>query len=58
MATIGYEDYSAGRTGALHYFGVIAITLVILVLLHFSLRRRERLREERRDDIERNNKDK
>ena len=54
MATIGYGDYAAGRTSALYYFGIIAITLVILVLLHFSLKRRERMRAEREADIKNN----
>lgn len=42
------------RTSALYYFGIIAITLVILVLLHFSLKRRERMRAEREADIKKN----
>lgn len=45
MAAIGYPEYAAGRTSALYYFGIIAITLVVLVLLHFSLRRREKYRD-------------
>lgn len=51
MASIGYGDYAAGRTSALMYFGVIVITLVVLVLLHFSLKRRERYRAEREKDM-------
>ena len=51
MAYIGYPEYAAGRTSALYYFGIIVITLIILVLLHFNLKRRERLRRERIDDI-------
>lgn len=54
MAMIGWPEYAAGRTSALQYFGVIALTIVILVLLHFSLKRRERLRRERLDDINEN----
>ena len=53
MASIGWG--ASGRTSALYYFGVIAITVVILILLHFSLRRRERYREERQADMDRNN---
>lgn len=53
MACIGYPEYAAGHTSALYYFGTIAVTIVILVLLHFNLRRRERLRQEREDDIAR-----
>lgn len=56
MASIGYDDYAAGRTSAVFYFGTIAITLIILVLLHVSLKHRERLRRERLDDIEKNSK--
>ena len=55
MASIGWGYYASGRTSALYYFGVIAITVVILILLHFSLRRRERYREERQADMDRNN---
>lgn len=54
MATIGWDEYAAGRSSALYYFGTIAVTLIIIVLLHFNLRRRERLRRERLDDIARN----
>lgn len=56
MASIGYDDYAAGRTSAVFYFGTIAITPIILVLLHVSLKHRERLRRERLDDIEKNSK--
>lgn len=56
MACIGYPEYAAGRTSALYYFGVIAITLVVLVLLYFSLRRRECYREEREKDMQSSNK--
>lgn len=57
MAYIGYDAYLDGRTSALQYFGVIALTLVIIIVLHFTLKRRDRLRRERLDDIERSNKD-
>ncbi len=55
MAWIGYPEYAAGHTSALYYFGIIGITIVILILLHFSIKRRERLRKERLDDMERSN---
>ncbi len=51
MACIGWPDYASGRTSALFYFGVIAITLLILVLLHYNLKRREQLRRERLEDM-------
>ena len=54
MAYIGYPEYASGNMSALYYFGAIAVTVVILVLLHFNLKRRERLRRERIEDIERN----
>ncbi len=55
MAYIGYPEYAAGRTSALYYFGIIGITVVILIALHFTLKKRDRLRRERMEDIERNN---
>ena len=54
MAYIGYPDYVAGRTSAMMYFGIIGITLIVIILLHFSLKRRERYRRERLDDIRQN----
>lgn len=41
MAYIGRDLYFAGEY--LHYFGIIGVTLLILILLHFSLRRREKI---------------
>lgn len=52
MASIGYKEYAAGRMSALYYYGVIAVTLAVIVLLHFNLKRRERLRAERLRDID------
>jgi hypothetical protein len=54
MAYIGYDGYATGQTSAFQYFGTIFATIVVLVLLHFSLKRRERLRRERTDDIQDN----
>ncbi len=51
MASIGYKEYDAGHMSAKYYFGIIGVTLVIIVLLHFNLKRRERLRKEREDDL-------
>lgn len=47
MARIGWPEYASGKTSALYYFGIIAATLVVIVLLHFNLKRREALREQR-----------
>ena len=42
MASIGWREYAIGKTSALYYFGIIGITVVCIILLHFSLKRRER----------------
>lgn len=49
MAYIGWPEYAAGHTSALYYYGIIVVTLVCIVLLHFSLKRRDRLRRERQN---------
>jgi Na+/H+ antiporter NhaC len=49
MAYIGYPAYKNGQTSALQYFGVTAATIVVIILIHFSLKRHERLRQERLD---------
>ena len=56
MSYIGYSGYVSGEFSAIRYFGVIAISFLIIVLLFFSLKRKERLRKEREDDIENNTK--
>lgn len=47
MAYIGWPEYASGRSSALYYFGIIGATLLVITLLHFSLKRREALREKR-----------
>lgn len=42
MAFVGYPRYAAGQTSALQYFGIIAATVAVIVLLFFSLRARYR----------------
>ncbi len=54
MCYIGYGGYRSGEFSTLYYYGVIAGSLLVIVLLHFSLKRRERLRKEREDDIKKN----
>ena len=56
MASIGYDEYSSGRMSAVYYFGVIAVTAVIIILLHFNLKHRERLRRQREEDMNKQNK--
>lgn len=48
MAYYGRGMLAAGES--LKFYGVIACTLVILVVLHFSLKKKERLREQRNQD--------
>ena len=47
MAYIGRHIYLRGDY--LYYFGTIAVTLVIIVVLHFSLKKKEKLRQQRDD---------
>lgn len=48
MAYVGRARLFAGEY--LYYFGIIGVSLVIIVLLHFALKRRDRLRERRETD--------
>ncbi len=45
MSYIGFHEYQEGHY--LYYFGVIVVTLAIIALLHFFLKKRERQRERR-----------
>lgn len=45
MSYIGYQGYRAGRMSATYYFGIIAITLVVITLLHIFLKKREKYRK-------------
>lgn len=49
MAFIGFDYFRAGNY--LMYFGTIGVTLVVIIILHFALKRSERLRKEREEDI-------
>lgn len=51
MSYIGWPEYVAGHFSALYYFGVIGASVAVIILLHFTLRKRERLRRERERDI-------
>lgn len=44
MAYIGRGEFYAGNY--LYYFGIIGLTVFVIVLLHFTLKKRERLRRE------------
>lgn len=54
MAWIGRGEFLAGNY--VYYFTIIGLTLVCIILLHFFLRRRERLADERRSDLNREKK--
>ncbi|MDE6131254.1 MAG: hypothetical protein K2F74_06650 [Muribaculaceae bacterium] len=41
MATLGYPEFNSGTTSPQEYFGIIAVTLIVIVFLHFNLRHRE-----------------
>lgn len=47
MSYIGRGELEAGNY--LYYFSIIGLTLLAIVGVHFSLKRRERLREQRQD---------
>lgn len=46
MAYVGYPRYASGQMSALQYFGIIAATIAVIVLLLFSLRIRDRRRKQ------------
>lgn len=50
MAWIGRDRLERGEY--LYYFGIIGVGLIIIVLLYFSLRKKEQLREEREQENE------
>ncbi len=51
MSYIGLPMYHEGKY--LQYFGAIGGSLIAIILLHFSIKRRDRLRREREEDMER-----
>lgn len=51
MSYIGRGELAQGHY--LYYFSIIGLTLAAIVGVHFSLKRRERLREKRQDESER-----
>ena len=48
MAWLGRDRLERGEY--LYYFGIIGVGLIILVLLYFSLRKKEKLREQRENE--------
>lgn len=51
MAWLGLDGLRSGATSPMQYFGTIALTLLVLVLLYFFLKKRDRLRRKRQDDL-------
>lgn len=47
----GYPSYQRGALSGLEFAGIVVASLVTIVLLHFSLKKRDRLRREREQDL-------
>lgn len=54
LGVMSYVGYASGEFSAMRYYGVIAVSFVVIVLLYFSLKRKEKLRKEREDDMKKN----
>ena len=52
MAWIGYGGLRRGEVSLTTYIITIVVTLALIITLHFFLKRRERLRDERMKDME------
>lgn len=48
MSYIGRDEFFAGNY--LYYFGIIGITLLCIILLHFFMKKRDKLRREREEN--------
>ncbi|TFU93717.1 hypothetical protein E4T81_07090 [Barnesiella sp. WM24] len=51
MSYIGRQEFFDGHY--LYYFGIIGTTLLCIILLHFFMKKRDRLRRQREDDLKR-----
>lgn len=54
MAYLGLDGVRSGQTSVAAYVATILVSLGVIILLHFFLKKRERLRRERLEDIRRN----
>ena len=43
MSYIGFDEFRQGHY--LYYFGIIGVTILVIITLHFTLRRAERRRK-------------
>lgn len=51
MAALGYNGFANNTTSAGQYFGTIGATLLVIVLLHFNIKRRDRMHNERKERL-------
>lgn len=51
MAVIGFKGVKSGETSVTTYVVTIAVTLALIVVLHFFLKKREKLRQEREKNL-------
>ena len=51
MAWVGRGQITKQEPDYFQYFGIIGISLVIIVLLYFALRRKEALRQRREEEL-------
>ncbi|MDO5395012.1 MAG: hypothetical protein Q4F07_03495 [Bacteroidales bacterium] len=49
MAYMGWDKVATGQMSQFEYFGIVGITFVCIVFLHFNLKRREALRRARKE---------
>ncbi|MGN1246770.1 MAG: hypothetical protein ACI4UN_09050 [Muribaculaceae bacterium] len=50
MAYLGRGYFFSGEY--LYYFGILSVSIIVLILLHFSLKRKEAMQEKRKNDSE------
>ena len=56
MAYLGLDGLRSGQTSLAAYVATIVVSLGVIILLHFFLKKRERLRRERMEDLLNNRK--
>lgn len=55
MSIVGFPYYQSGQH--LYYFGIIGATLCVIIILHFVLKKREKLQEQRKNEMCNSGKD-
>ena len=56
MAYLGLDGLRSGQTSLAAYVATLVVSLGVIILLHFFLKKRERLRRERMEDLLNNRK--